>query len=46
MYNDVGGNRRASNSAIFKDCTLNISMENNTLGIPENSVIIGDNAFP
>jgi hypothetical protein len=45
-YIDVGGNGRASDSAIFTDCTLNISMENNTLGMPENSVIIGDDAFP
>ena len=45
-YIDVGGNGRASDSAIFRDCTLNISMENNTLGMPENSVIIGDDAFP
>jgi hypothetical protein len=46
MYIDVGGNGRASDSAIFRDCTLNISMQNNTLGMPESSVIIGDDAFP
>jgi len=45
-YIDVGGNERASDSVIFRDCTLNISMENNTLGMPENSVTIGDDAFP
>lgn len=45
-YIDVGGNGRASDSAIFRDCTLNIAMENNTLGMSENSVIIGDDAFP
>lgn len=45
-YIDVGGNGRASDSAIFRDSTLNIAMENNSLGIPENSVIIGDDAFP
>jgi len=42
-YIDVG----ASDRAIFRDCTLNISMENNTLGMPENSVVIvGDDALP
>lgn len=45
-YVDVGGNGRASDSAIFRDSTLNIAMENNALGMSENSVIIGDNAFP
>jgi len=37
-YIDVGGNGQASDSANFRHCTLNIAME--------NSVIIGDDAFP
>lgn len=45
-YVDVGGNRRASDSAVFRDSTLNISMEKKTLGLPEGSVIVGDDAFP
>ncbi|XP_026819613.1 LOW QUALITY PROTEIN: protein ALP1-like [Rhopalosiphum maidis] len=40
-YIDIGANGRASDSAIFRDSTLNIALENNTLG-----VIIGDDAFP
>lgn len=45
-YIDVGGNGRASDSAVFRDSTLNIAMENKTIGFPENSVIVGDDAFP
>ena len=45
-YIDVGGNGRASGSAVLRDYTLNIAMENNTLGMSENSVIIGDDEFP
>lgn len=45
-YIDVGGNGRASDSAIFRDSTLNIAMQNNLLDMPEKSVIIGDDAFP
>jgi hypothetical protein len=45
-YIDVGGNGRARDSAIFRDCILNIAMENNTLGMSENSIIIGDDGFP
>jgi hypothetical protein len=44
-YIDVGGNGRASDSTIFRHCTLNIAMENNTLRMSENSIIIGDDAF-
>ncbi|XP_046403088.1 protein ANTAGONIST OF LIKE HETEROCHROMATIN PROTEIN 1-like [Ischnura elegans] len=45
-YVDVGGNGRANDSAIFRDSTLNIAIENQTIGFPENSVIIGDDSFP
>ncbi|CAH1953995.1 unnamed protein product [Acanthoscelides obtectus] len=45
-YIDIGANGRASDSAIFRDSTLNIAMQNNTLNMPENSIIVGDDAFP
>lgn len=45
-YIDVGGNGRASDSAIFKDSTLNIAIEQKSIGFPENSVIVADDAFP
>lgn len=45
-YIDIGANGRASDSAIFRDSTLNITLENNTLGMPEKCIIIGDDAFP
>lgn len=43
---DIGANGLASDSAIFRDSTLNIALKNNTLGMPEKFVIIGDDAFP
>ncbi|KAG5861687.1 hypothetical protein JTB14_002248, partial [Gonioctena quinquepunctata] len=45
-YIDVGGNGRASDSGVFRDSTLNIAMENKIIGFPENSLIVGDDAFP
>ncbi|XP_057662254.1 uncharacterized protein LOC130897430 [Diorhabda carinulata] len=45
IYIDIGANERASDSAIFRDSTLNIAMKNKTIGLPEYGVIIGDNAF-
>jgi hypothetical protein len=45
-YIDVGRNGRASDSSIFRKSTLNLSMENNELNLPPNSVIVGDDAFP
>ncbi|XP_056642854.1 uncharacterized protein LOC130449194 [Diorhabda sublineata] len=45
IYIDVGANGRASDSAIFRDSTLNIAMKTKTLGLPEYGVIIGDNDF-
>lgn len=44
-YIDIGGNSRASDSAIFKDSTLNITIESKTIGFPEND-IVGNDAFP
>ena len=31
-YIDIGGNGRVSNSAVFRDSTLNIAMQNKTIG--------------
>lgn len=44
-YINVGGNGRASDSAVFRDTTLNIAMVNKTIGFPENTVIVGDDVF-
>ncbi|VVC38689.1 Harbinger transposase-derived nuclease domain, partial [Cinara cedri] len=35
-----------SDSAIFRDSTLYIELENNKFGMPEKYIIIGDDAFP
>lgn len=43
---DVGGNGRASDSAIFRDSALNIALQKNLLQFPDKAVIIGDDAFP
>ncbi|GFU18669.1 DDE Tnp4 domain-containing protein [Trichonephila clavipes] len=45
-YVDVGGNGRANDSAVFRNSSLNIAMENKAIGFPEDHVIIGDDAFP
>ncbi|GFX31662.1 DDE Tnp4 domain-containing protein [Trichonephila clavipes] len=45
-YVDVGGNGRANDSAVFRNSSLNIAMENKAIGLPEDHVIIGDDAFP
>ncbi|XP_057660728.1 uncharacterized protein LOC130896574 [Diorhabda carinulata] len=46
IHIDVGANGRACDSTIFRDSTLNITMENKALDLPEYGVIIGDNTFP
>ena len=46
IYIDVGHNGRANDSAVFRDSVLNSAIQNNLLHWPENSVIIGDDAFP
>lgn len=43
---DIGTNGRASDSAVFKDSKLNQGLENKSIGLPENAVIVGDDAFP
>lgn len=43
---DIGANGRASDSAIFRDSKLNWGLENKSINLPENAVIVGDDAFP
>ncbi|CAL1671969.1 unnamed protein product [Lasius platythorax] len=43
---DIGANSRASDSAVFRDSKLNQGLENKSIGLPENAVIVGDDAFP
>ena len=43
---DVGSDGRATDSAIFKNSSLNIAMEQKLLNWPENGVCVGDDAFP
>ncbi|XP_066984765.1 uncharacterized protein [Macrobrachium rosenbergii] len=46
IHKDVGHNGRANDSAVFRDSVLNSAIQKNLLHWPENSVIIGDDAFP
>jgi len=41
----VGNDGRDNDVAAFRNSTLNSAMENNLLNWPDNSVIIGDDAF-
>jgi hypothetical protein len=42
----VGSNGRVNEGAVFRNSTLNSAVGNNLLNWPDNSVIIGDDAFP
>jgi len=46
VFINVGGNGRVNNGAVFRNSALNSAKENNLLNWPDNSVIIGDVAFP
>jgi len=46
LFIDVGSNGRVNDGAVLRNSTLNSAMENNLLNWPDNSVIIGDDAFP
>jgi hypothetical protein len=46
LYIDVGSNGRVNDGAVFRNSTFNSAMENNLLNCPDNSVILGDDAFP
>jgi hypothetical protein len=46
VFNEVGSNGRVNDGAMFRNSKLNSAMENNLLIWPDNSVIIGDDAFP
>lgn len=43
-YIDVGCNGRVSDGGGFRNCSLSTALENNLL--PQNNVIVADNAFP
>lgn len=43
---DIGANGRASDSAVFRDSKLNQVLQNKTAELPENAVLVGDDAFP
>lgn len=45
-YIDVGCNGRASDGGVFDRSSLGQALANNSLDIPENSIIVGDAAFP
>ncbi|KAJ8911775.1 hypothetical protein NQ315_008828 [Exocentrus adspersus] len=46
IYVDVGCNGRSNDSTIFRNSSLNIALENNSLAFPDNGVLVGDDAFP
>lgn len=46
LYIDVGANGKSNDGAVFQASTLNIAMERNTLNLPQNAVIVADDAFP
>lgn len=45
-YIDVGANGKSNDSAVFQASTLNIAMESNSMNLPQNAIIVGDDAFP
>lgn len=45
-YVDIGTNGRASDGGVFQQSRLGTALERNTLNLPEESVIVGDAAFP
>lgn len=45
-YVDIGTNGRASDGGVFERSGLGRALERNTLNLPEQSVIVGDAAFP
>lgn len=45
-YIDTGCNRRASDGGIFAQSSLEQALQRNALDLPENSMIVGDAAFP
>jgi hypothetical protein len=46
LYVNVGTNGRSNDAGIFKMSTLASALENDTLQLPNNHVILGDSAFP
>jgi hypothetical protein len=43
---DVGSNDRVNDGVVFRNSSLNSAVENNLLNWPDNSVRIGEDAFP
>ena len=46
VFIDVSSNGRVGGGTVFINSTLNSAMENNLLNWSDNSVVIGDDAFP
>ena len=46
VFIDVCSNGRVNDGAVFRNSTLNSAMEYNMINWPDNSIIVGDNAFP
>ena len=46
MYVDVGSKGRGSDGGIFQNSSLYNALETNSLAIPTDFVIVGDDAFP
>jgi len=46
VFIDVGSNGIVNDGAVFRNSTLNSTMENNLLNWPGNSVITDDDPFP
>jgi DDE superfamily endonuclease len=45
-YVNVGTNGRASDGGVYQKSNLSQALENNTLNLPDQSVIVADGAFP
>lgn len=46
IYVDVGAKGRFSDGGIFRNSTLFEALENKSLNLPENGIIVADDAFP
>lgn len=46
IYISVGANGRAGDAAVWNDCEFRRTLEDNSLNVPPDYVIVGDDAFP